>query len=241
MELKIFYVMEMIMRDNSATPPPCPPPADNPADFAQTAATVPAGQVLTQARALLEPGSPDDWDFNLRWARALLDRAIAEDPNTPPPMTQSGRPAAWANVRDELYPRLRGRGLTDEAALAAAERGADAAIVEARLITLAEARRWGRPFTGERVETTPTVAPMLAIEGAVVDIARMAQIGDALAAHVAGARATDREKAFAAVLWFLPRFCEAAEALEAKFYRAFDDASAAKRAASRSSDGEGQP
>lgn len=58
------------------------------------------------------------------------------------------RPAVWSEVRNILYPALRQLGLAQEAATTAAERGADAALVEARLVTLAEAQRWGRPFIG---------------------------------------------------------------------------------------------
>lgn len=71
---------------------------------------------------------------------------------TPSPCPPPARPACWQEIRDELFLALSNLGLNNEAASAAAERGADAAIVESRLVTLAEARRWGRPYVGAPVD-----------------------------------------------------------------------------------------
>lgn len=99
--------------------------------------------ITTDAFANMEPAMRDD---------------SATIPPCPPPgaavhafpgdQARSARPPAWELVREPLYVALRERGLTEAAAFAAAERGADAAIVDARLVTLAEARRWGRPLAG---------------------------------------------------------------------------------------------
>ncbi len=107
---------------------------------------------------------------------------------TTTPCPSPTRPPVWETIRAELYPALRQLGLAQEAATAAAERGADAAIVEARLITLNEARRWGRPFTGEPVSssTTPHGIPVSVLaafanfEAQVRSVATFARMVDAL-------------------------------------------------------------
>ncbi len=158
-------------------------------------------------------------------------RVPADVPGASPGQALPARPAAWSAIRDELYPALCARGLTAEAAGVAAERGADAAIVEARLVTLAEARRWGRPYDGRPLAAPETGAPAADPDAAVHALRRDLQVASAAWEALADAVDMALKRAEAAVPARLPKVDQQARLARARDAEGYPETKAAEEAA----------